>query len=101
MMLRNGTIAATFGALCFLVGCGYSASDICDDVCDCNGCSDREYEDCLDDADREEARIDRAGCSDQLDDYLACASDTGYCRRDDHWEIDCGPESKRLSNCME
>lgn len=83
------------------VGCGALEADLCDLKCDCEGCSDREYDDCLDHYDDDYSAADRRGCLDEYDDLLACEDDTYDCRGRDDWHTDCGPERDRLRRCLD
>ncbi len=76
-------------------GCS-GASDYCDFACDCNYCSDRDYDRCLDDFDYDTDRADRFGCSPEWDDYLTCIEDYGNCSG----HYGCGPEWDRYQRCM-
>jgi hypothetical protein len=73
------TAALIGGALC-LVGCGTSPEDVCDSLCDCQGCSDRQYDDCVEAYERAQDQAERYGCGDEYEDYLDCLDDTLECR---------------------
>jgi hypothetical protein len=81
--------------------CGPSEADVCDLKCDCEGCSDRQYDDCLDHLDDDLRRAEDRDCLDQWDDLLACQDDTGRCKGDDKFEDDCGHERDRFKNCVD
>ena len=83
-----------------LAGCGYGAGDVCDDICDCQGCSDHDYDDCIDRGEDLERDVDREGCEDDYDEYIACLEDTGECRHDDVWDTHCGDELSDLEHCL-
>ena len=76
-------------------GCGGGGS-YCDAVCDCNYCSDRDYDICLDDYDYEADYADRRDCAPEYDDYVACVEDYGTCH-DGHYG--CGREWDRYHHC--
>ena len=57
-----------------------SAESYCDAVCDCHGCSDREFDDCVYDYDDEEAHADRRNCLPEFDDFADCVSSGDGCR---------------------
>jgi hypothetical protein len=85
-----------------LAGCGYSGEDYCDDRCECEGCSDRDYEECLDHEDDRAREADYRGCADYLDEYLACRGDEGYCRADGRWDDDgCGYINDDYRHCVD
>lgn len=81
-------------------GCGNDAGDLCALKCDCELCSDYQYESCLRDADREVQEADYRGCLGFYDDYLACQDATGFCDGYD-WETSCKPERERYRDCMD
>jgi hypothetical protein len=81
-----------------LTGCPSSVDALCDARCDCEGCSDYQYDTCLNDADADAARADRLGCADLFDEYAACVDDTGVCHGAE-WDTSCGAEHDRLKRC--
>ncbi|WP_438030541.1 hypothetical protein [Sorangium sp. So ce233] len=83
----------------FTAGCGRLESDLCDYKCDCEGCSDREYDECLDRYDYRYEDADRRGCLDRYDELIACEDDTGICR-DYKWDISCKAERDALDRCL-
>ena len=91
-------IASTFAL--GLAGCGYGPGDLCDDACDCQGCSDHDYEECVDNGEDLERDVEREGCEDEYDELYACLEETGECRHDDDWETDCGDEQSDLAQCL-
>ena len=49
MSVRSIVVLTVLGAFGLVgTGCGYSASDYCNDACDCEGCSDNELDECID-----------------------------------------------------
>jgi hypothetical protein len=86
--------------LCAL-GCGPSEEAVCDLKCDCEGCSDSQYDECLDDLDDDLRRAEDRDCLDRWDDLLACREDTGRCKDDGKFDDDCGQEKDRFKNCVD
>jgi hypothetical protein len=83
-------------------GCSGNAVLICDEVCDCEDCSDREYDDCVNDY---EAQIDTAdvyGCIDDADAYWECAIEHYDCI-DRHWTPggQCASDGDDLNHCLD
>jgi hypothetical protein len=78
--------------------CGPSAGAFCDAVCDCRGCSDREYDNCIADYEDAENDADRVGCSDGFGDYADCVASGDGCRKGDadHY---CDREKDRWRDC--
>jgi hypothetical protein len=83
-----------------LCGCGYSAADLCEDVCDCTGCSEQELDECIDNAEDQYDRAVDEGCEDQADEYLSCLGDEGECRDGAVYDADgCESELAELNQC--
>ena len=61
-------------------GCGGSASSICNATCDCTGCSDSEFDDCIDTYEDFERESDARDCLPEFDDYVDCIDDEIECR---------------------
>ncbi len=82
------------------VGCTSLEEDVCDARCDCRGCSDRDYDNCLDDYDRDFRSADNQGCPDLYDELVTCQQQTYVCRGTD-FDTSCGNERERLKNCID
>ncbi len=82
----------------FLADCSGAGSSYCDSVCDCDGCSDREYDDCRSDYDYEADRADRRDCGPEWDDYAACVEDDYSCHRGHYG---CDVEWDRYKHCVD
>ena len=87
------------GLLC-CAACSYGPSDYCQDLCDCEGCSDQDLDECIDDAEDLYDDAVQAGCEDQADDYLACLGDEVECRGDDFDADGCEREYADAVECM-
>ena len=96
---RGGWIAFLLAAIA-TAGCGPLEEDLCDFKCDCEGCSDREYDDCVDHYDDDFRRADNSGCPELYDDWLACQDETGRCDGSD-WEDSCKSEHERYKDCVD
>ena len=83
-----------------LTMCGANAGAFCDAKCDCQGCSDSKYDDCLEDFDEDERRADRNGCLDVFDEWAFCVSSEDACRGTDY-DDGCKTEKKRWRNCID
>ena len=83
------------------LGCGPSEEAVCDLKCDCEGCSDSEYDECLDKYDDELRAAEREDCVDDWDELMACRDDTGFCKDGHEFEDDCGPEKDRFKHCVD
>jgi hypothetical protein len=87
-------------SLAALTGCGYSEADHCDDKCACEGCSDVEYDDCIDDADDFERGVEEQGCGEFHDEYLACIDDEFACNGGVVDEDGCEIKYLRVFECV-
>ncbi len=83
-----------------MLGCG-GASGYCDALCECEGCSDAEYDDCIDDIEDAQKLADDEGCSAQGDDLLSCVNAEAECRDGDLDADGCSTEQKALQNCFD
>ena len=97
---RTGGFVVLVAAALAACGCG-SAASLCDDFCDCQGCSDTERDDCVDDIEDAEKRAEEAGCEQQFDELVDCMDDQLECR-DGRVDADgCESETKDLSECSD
>ena len=72
----------------------------CNRKCDCERCSDREFDECLDDLDDRWEDADRRNCRPEYRDLLRCENATWVCD-DGDYETDCGPERRDFRNCID
>lgn len=98
LLHKLGASALVF-ALALVTGCGYSAADRCDDFCDCTGCSDAAYDDCLDREDDLEKNAYDEGCGDQYEEYMVCRDDEFRCVSSKVDDDGCKFERESLDNC--
>jgi len=74
MNLKTGLVS--FGLMVFIgaftVGCGADCESLCEDGQECEGAPEV---DCAKSCEETEKAVEAAGCEDQYDDYLSCASD--------------------------
>ena len=77
----------------FTVGCGADCESLCEDA---QGCEGAPEVDCAKSCEETEEAIEEAGCEDQFDDYLSCASDVDdVCDRDNA----CASEAAAFFSC--
>lgn len=89
-----------FGLFSFGSGCSPSASDICDLKCNCQGCTDAEYDDCIADIEDTTQKAEDYGCSSQYSDWLGCVRDEAECRSGSTFAWDgCEIEEDALAAC--
>lgn len=86
-----------------LISCGGSVNQICNDFCECEGCSDEEVEDCNDDADELQDDVAREECSAELDILAECFRENADCD-DSQYTIDvgdCDDELDDFADCCD
>ena len=82
------------------MGCGSSVNSLCNEVCDCVGCSEVEEQDCVDEGEDAQKTAEDEGCSDQLDEVYGCYGDQLECRESELDLDGCDSEEEALSECM-
>ena len=100
--MKNGILTSALAlALSVGAGCNSRAESLCNDICDCEGCSDTQYESCVDDADDLEREIVDEGCGDELDVYYDCIVSEQECNGSS-WSADgCTDEAVDVFQCCE
>lgn len=83
------------------LGCAGLADDVCDARCSCEGCSDRQYDDCVIRTDAQLDVYDTYGCDIEADELYRCSIDFGTCR-DGDWRYSdpCDREREELEFCV-
>ena len=71
-------------------------------MCDCEGCNDEEYDECVIDADAGEDTAAAYDCSEEYDAVAECAIEDNDCD-DDNFIIDsgCAGEFEDLAECLD
>jgi hypothetical protein len=103
MDLRRASLAlgaAFLGTAALLpMGCGASATSICDAICECVGCSDNDREECIDETEDAIDDAEKEGCGDQASALLDCWDQELECD-DEVVQIDgCRSEQEDYSEC--
>lgn len=92
------SLAAAGGAL-FVAGCPSQEERACDIICDCTGCSEARYLDCVDKTETAKKAAAEASCPADFDEYLACLEEELECK-DDAFSFDgCEDEEESLRQC--
>jgi hypothetical protein len=95
--------AGLFGALVAVggasSGCGGNAESYCEARCDCQGCSQREREDCADDVEDAERLATFDECATQYAEYLDCYVDEGSCESGGWVTATCAEKARALRGC--
>ncbi len=81
-------------------GCGVSAASLCDRVCECEGCSEPERADCVDELEDNQRAAEAKGCADQYAALLDCYDGEFECREGDVDVDGCNPEEEALNKCL-
>lgn len=87
-------------AMALWPGCGESPASICEETCDCVGCSDEELDECIDSGEDFEKLASDEGCEDQFDDYISCYGEQLECRGSEVDADGCDHEYEALEKCL-
>lgn len=81
--------------------CGSQAQDICEAACNCEGCDEEDFNNCV--AELEDLRQDSAGegCDSDYEDLLSCMNSKMDCEDDEVDLEDCADELEELAECLE
>jgi hypothetical protein len=81
--------------------CKPVAGGYCDKICDCTGgCEEYQRDQCIDSVKQSRNSAQAAGCGDQFEDYLSCASSEVVCEGDDPAQAgSCEAEGSALVAC--
>lgn len=97
-LMRRFIALGIFVSSAGLAGCKSQEEKLCDDKCDCELCSDYQYDVCVYDLDNEQREAEFWGCEDYYDEYIDCQRATWRCEGFD-FETSCGPERERFHDC--
>jgi len=93
-------VLAAMGLFTFVLpACRTDAETVCDDKCNCEGCSNQALDNCYSDALNQEREANAKGCLNFYDDLQACQSSTGFCKSGKDYETSCKTEKERYDNC--
>lgn len=96
MNLRKWMLVPVLALSALVTGCGDDCESLCEDGNECEGVEEKV--DCGKFCEDLEKLVEAAGCEDQYDDSLSCASDQDdVCKADDN---SCEAEQTALSECM-
>ena len=96
MTLRKLTIVPMLALALFATGCGDDCVSLCEDANECEGAE--KVDDCDKECEDAKKAAEDAGCEDQFDDLLSCASDQDdVCKPD---ENACSSEAEAFVKCM-
>lgn len=80
-------------------GCASDTTSYCEARCDCQGCSQREREDCTDDVEDAERLAEHEGCAAAYSSYVTCYVDEGVCSNGAFISSSCADEADALRAC--
>lgn len=96
------SVLTTLGvSMTFVSGCESPVATYCVARCDCQGCSQVERGDCLDDVDDAQRLAEHDGCTSKFDDYMSCYADTGTCVSGAWIASTCTIKGSALRDCSE
>ena len=82
------------------VACGGGLDGLCSDVCNCEGCSDKEEQECEDNAAKVTEQAADKGCEDELDALVECMENAFKCDNENaQFTDDCADENEDLAKC--
>jgi hypothetical protein len=81
-------------------GCSSVASSICQDSCDCQGCSTTALQTCEQTADDNVKVASDVGCGSEVSTYLSCFSSRAQCIGATYSSGGCDVEFKKVANCL-
>jgi len=103
--LRHSILALLAGFVsigaAFVGGCENQVNTYCVSRCDCQGCSQRERADCLDDVEDAERLATHDGCADQFATYMQCYANEGSCTNGGWVASSCSDEGSALRTCSD
>jgi hypothetical protein len=97
-------LVATLAAATLLAlpaGCGAPGEEVCDAICDCTDCSERERDVCLAE---QSAQADIASvydCDAELEDYQSCVVSKADCPGGMFNADECNPELQEYQTCTD
>jgi hypothetical protein len=84
------------------VGCGSASADLCDAVCECQNCSDKNYDECIVGSDAILDAADVYGCTPEAEDLFDCQIRKYRCM-DGNFTVpaaDCASAQKDFDSCI-
>ena len=90
---------AVAGCALVFAGCPSPEERTCDRICDCTGCSEARYLECVDRAETARAAAAKASCAGSFDEYVTCVEDAVECK-DERYSLDgCEDQRARIRSC--
>ncbi|MDC3955694.1 hypothetical protein [Polyangium jinanense] len=100
----RGFVTAALAGLCVVLaplggGCQSDTASYCASRCDCQGCSERETEDCTDDVEDAERLAEHDGCAAEYSNFITCYVDEGTCTNGAFITSSCAAAADALRGC--
>ncbi|CAN96145.1 MULTISPECIES: hypothetical protein [Sorangium] len=92
------SLAAAGGAL-VSAGCPSPEERACDRICDCSGCSEARYLECVDKAETARADAVKASCTGSFDAYVSCVEEELECKDEKYLFDGCDGQRDSLRGC--
>lgn len=99
LALSSAFITSVFVSMSFVAGCENQVNSYCVARCECQGCSQQERADCLDDIEDSERLADHDGCATEFSDYLGCYANDGTCSNGTWIAANCTAKGSVLRDC--
>lgn len=99
LAFSSAFITSVFVSMSFVAGCENQVNSYCVSRCDCQGCSQRERADCLDDVEDSERLAEFDGCAAEFSEYLRCYTNEGSCNNGGWVTSMCTAEGSALRTC--
>ena len=81
-------------------GCQSTEADICEAECACEGCTQSQHNECLNDYEADAIAADYRGCPHLYGALVDCRDATGICKEDGDYDTSCKPEKESLKDCI-
>jgi hypothetical protein len=104
LVLRSVVPLSLFGALALVTqACGSSQEQsVCEQACDCEGCDEGDFNDCVDVLEDLKQDTESEGCANDYQDLLSCLDKDLECDDDNEVDLDeCADELEEVSDCLD
>lgn len=99
LTVLGALVSSLFASMVFVSGCESDVNAYCVARCDCQGCSQVERADCLDDVEDSERLAEHDGCALEFSDYTDCYAGEGTCTNGAWLASTCTAKGTALRDC--
>lgn len=99
LVVSSALLTSAFVSMSFVAGCESQVNAYCVSRCTCQGCSQLERGDCLDDVEDSERLAEHDGCATEFADYLSCYANEGSCMSGAWVASTCTVKGTALRDC--